>query len=281
MRKTILCMSLALLFLFGCSTPTDHDVSDDVYTSGLSTEPASEINTVPNTEMHTESPTESIISFDTDPGMYLETYTDESTSDYLDYYLFVPENADFNMPLVVFLHGDGEVLNPRNLENYGPVKAAKMIYGEDFPFIALYPCTRVYSWVDEPIPQTLMGLIKSISERMASDPERIILTGHSRGSSGVWNMLSLYGDYFSAAVPISCGPSTKLQYETVSKVPIKAVAGTIGEYEINYGKAMRKTVDKLIEFGGCAEMIYMDNLDHSGTSFGAFTDTMFDWMFSQ
>ena len=278
--KIICILLLSTLLLCGCA---EHPQYPTDQTESLSTLPTfvSEVTTADNTELPEILPTEPDPVFTVESGTHFERYHDELTSDYLDYYLFVPENADFNMPLVVFLHGDGEVLNPKNLENYGPIKAARGIYGEKYPFIALFPCTRLYSWVDNPIPQTLMGLINSVSDSLKIDKNRIILTGHSRGSSGVWNLLSTYGDYFSAAVPISCGPSTTIKYENLAKVPIRAFVGTIGEYEIKYGNAMARTVNKLLELNADAELIYLENQDHSNTSHAAFAKETFEWILSQ
>lgn len=289
MKRSIY-VSLIVVFLITALlgfAPTDSSDSTILFESADQTAPlpsetvATEAPTEAPTEVPTEPPTEPVPIFDIASGTYVESYSDENTGDYLDYYLFVPDNADFNMPLVVFLHGDGEVRYPETLKDYGPVKCAKQLYGDSYPFIALYPCTRVFSWVDDPIPQTLMGLIEHITDKVQSDPEHIILTGHSRGSSGVWNMLSLYGDYFSAAIPISCGPSTKLDYDMVSTVPVKAAVGTVGEYEIHYGNEMKKTVNKLLQMGADAELIYLWNCGHGDTSTAAYTQEMFDWMLAQ
>jgi predicted peptidase len=275
MKKYII-VFLALIFLFcGCTdqpaetlTPTEPPIF---------TQPPTE----PPTEAPTDPPTEPIHYLGVDPGSFLETYKDEHTSNYFDYYLHIPEHATENMPLFVFLHGDGEVAKPWSLENYGPIQSAREIYGEEFPFIAIFPCTRMQSWVSGNIPETLKGLIDYTADRFKCDTERIILTGHSRGSIGVWNMVSLYGNFFSCAVPISCGPDTNMNYENCANVPIRAVVGMVGELENNYGAAMKRTVDKLTELGGTAEIIVMESLAHEQTSTATYTEEMFEWMLSQ
>lgn len=231
------------------------------------------------TELPTTAATEPPIV--AEPGSYLETYTDPETEAYLDYYIHFPNHATADMPLLVFLHGDGEVAQPWLLENYGPIQAAREIYGEDFPFIAVFPCTRMASWTSGRIPATLMGLIEHIAEQYQVDRDKIMLTGHSRGAIGVWNLINRHGDYFSCAVPISCGPGIVLDYALVSQVPLRAVVGTVGELEVNYGQAMQRTVNALTEAGGEAEIIVMKGQTHQQTSTAAYTQEIFEWMLEQ
>lgn len=220
------------------------------------------------------------LSLDIAPGSYLLKYEDEITGDYLDYYIFIPENAEISMPLVVFLHGDGEINQPETLENYGMIGKAREIYGERYPFIALSPCTRVASWTDGTIPETLKGLIDQTAETYLVDRNRIIITGHSRGAMGVWYMISTYGDYFSAAVPISCGASVQLDFDSCATVPVLAFVGDTGEDEYKYRLAMERIIYCIQEAGGKAELIILDNAVH-GQTHAAYTAETFWWMLDQ
>lgn len=136
------------------------------------------------------------LSISVSAGSHCRRYTDETTKRFLDDYLFVPKNAVKDMPLVIFLHGDGEVNNLDILENFGLIASAREIYGDEFPFIAISPCTREYSWINNKIPVTLKGLIDTIVTECEIDPNHIIITGHSRGAIGAWHMVNLYGDFF-------------------------------------------------------------------------------------
>jgi len=234
----------------------------------------------PVSETAAESPTESVVNLVVAPGSYLEKYIDPNTADYLDYYLHIPANATESMPLFVFLHGDGEVGKPEYLNNYGPMLTARSLYGDEFPFIAIFPCTRTTSWVNGTIPDTLMGLIEHIAERFSADRDRIMLGGHSRGAIGVWHLISQYGDYFSCAVPVSCGAGTYMNYENCAKVPVRAMVGTIGD-DIEYGWAMQYIVGVITECGGSAELIRLENCTHGQSCIAAFTEDTFEWMLSQ
>lgn len=278
MKKIISIVILLFLILCGCTQVSDKPTQPSIAPTEAITVPPTESPTEPPTELPTEPPTEPIISIDMEAGSYLERYEDSETDNYFDYYLHIPNNAIEGMPLFVFLHGDGEVALPIRLENYGPIKAAREIYGEDFPFIAIFPCTRVQSWTNGTIPQTLMNLIDYTVERFQSDTSRIMLTGHSRGSIGVWYLISEYGDYFSCAVPISCGPTTELDYEKCATVPVRAIAGKVGELENRYGYAMKWAVANIVECGGDAEIIVLDNVNHMKSSTLAYTQELFEWM---
>lgn len=226
------------------------------------------------------NPTEPDLTLNLDAGSYLLKYTDQDTGDYLDYYLFVPEYAEINMPLVIFLHGDGEIGQPESLKNYGMIQKAREIYGNQHPFIAISPCTRVASWTDGSIPKTLKGLIDQTIELYSVDTNHIIITGHSRGAMGVWYMVSTYGDYFSAAVPISCGASVQLDFDICATVPVLAFVGDSGEDEYRYRLAMEGIIYCIHEANGKAELIILDDATH-GETHAAYTADVFQWMLEQ
>lgn len=271
----------ALLLFTGCGS----EINNQTDTTPRNTESSAECTlpiyiteTTPASQTETTMPD---LSLSVESGSFLMRYTDENTTDYLDYYLFIPENAEINMPLIVFLHGDGEVNKIEALENYGLMVKAREIYGNEFPFIAIFPCSRVYSWTEGSIPETLFGLIESTVEDCSIDRDRIIITGHSRGSMGTWNMISTYGDYFSAAVPVSCGADVTLDYAICAKVPVLAFAGTSGEMEYKYQNAMRRIVQHLTDAGGIAELVILQGCTHGDTSEYAYTEETFRWMLEQ
>lgn len=271
MKKYILL--LLLVFLCGCSARdmSETETAESPTTQYADTEPA-EYTTV---AAQTTEPDNSI---SVPAGSHCRSYVDSDTGDYLDYYLFVPENAEKNMPLIVFLHGDGEVGDVEVLQDFGMIHSAREIFGEDFPFIAISPSTRVYSWISGTIPDTLKGLIDTISEECEIDPERIILTGHSRGAIGTWHMVSVYGDYFSAAVPVSGDYEGWLNYDNLSSIPIWTIAGSHDTY---YLDSMHSLVDGIRWNGGDVQFSIIDDCYHGETSTRAYTAEVFEWMCAQ
>lgn len=239
--------------------------------------------TLPETEpssesiMETEPAIQPDLSISVSAGSHCRRYTDETTRRYLDYYLFVPENAVKDMPLVIFLHGDGEVNNLDILENFGLIASAREIYGNEFPFIAISPCTREYSWINNPIPVTLKGLIDTIVAECEIDPDRIIITGHSRGAIGTWHMINLYGDFFSAAVPVSSRYAGKLNEDNMNSVPIRAMAGD----REGCIREMQALTDRINQAGGNVEFVTIEDCKHGPASSKAFTIETFTWMLEQ
>lgn len=279
MKSVFIEIILTSILICGCSV-ANSPVETDISTSPM-------INNTVNTDIanaivpHTSDPIQTDgpdSAFPIASGTHLMRYEDESIFSYMDYYLFIPENAKSNMPIIVFLHGDGQVGRQDTLENYGMMESARSIYGEDYPFIAVYPCTRIASWTDYPIPEMLIGLIESTIALCSADPQQVIITGHSRGAIGVWNMISTYGDYFAAAVPVSCGSDSDLNYSMCAKVPVLAIAGLSGDMEIRFQRQMHSIVEALIQVGGKAELMLLEDSDHSDTCTDAYTVEVFQWM---
>ena len=281
-QKIAILIASAFIVLTGCTVPASE--------SALTTIPIAA--TAELTESPMKSPTESVLTtiaptemtpplIDIPAGSHLFRFTSEKTGDYLDYYLFVPENAVAGMPLVVFLHGDGEVGKIEALESYGPILNLREHYGEDFPCILVSPCTRQASWTNGTIPGTLMDMIDFVADECDADTSRVAITGHSRGAMGVWYLISEYGDYFSAAVPVSCGTDTVLNYENVTKVPVYALAGDNDKYENIYKRDMETLVLNIQAENGSAVFECLEGCNHIDTLTAAYSKALIEWMLEQ
>ena len=203
------------------------------------------------------------------------------TGDYLDYWISVPEGAVEGMPLLVFLHGDGNRALPESLENNAIQRKIGEIYGDSAPFITLMPNTRLYSWTEGSIEKTLIALIDSIAETYACDPEKIMLTGHSRGSIGTWYYISEYPEKFSAAAPISCGCDEALDYEAMAEVPVWGFCGNVGRDGTHYLPAMERIAENINAAGGSAQIDILMGCDHAAAEAAAYTEELFEWLLSQ
>lgn len=230
----------------------------------------------------TDPPEPTIPPLGVDAGSYLERFDSNTYGDYLNYYIHVPENAVINMPLIIYLHGDGEVNNPESLLEYGTLSFAKDLYGEEFPFIILEPNTRVRSWTSGNIPELLVELIEFATEQYSINADKVILTGFSRGAMGVWDMISTYPQYFSAAVPIS-SPQQKghIYYLNAAKVPVWTFAGDIGETERWYHQFLEENVQMIRACDGYGKFTVLKDCDHGHAPSMAFTSELFDWMLAQ
>ena len=214
-------------------------------------------------------------------GDFCSQYT-SNTNDYtMDYWIFVPENAVPGMPLIVFLHGIGEVGKIEEIPEYGPIAAAKSLYGDEYPFVALYPNTKTDSWCLDPIHGTVMEIIQSVVDTYSIDTEHIIISGHSLGAIGTWYMLSEYGDYFSAAVPVSCGCLEQLDLTKCAQVPIWGFVGDSDQFEPVYEAQMRWLMRCIASENGNAKLTILTGDTHIDTKMSPFTPETFLWMLSQ
>lgn len=266
---------LTALLLTGCS-PAEAPPTT-VLTAPPSTVEIPETTIPPETTLPPE--TEPLFP---EPGDHPLRYDSEATGDYLEYYLHIPEGVTEGMPLVIFLHGDNEVDHMEGLSSPDYIANARGIYGDALPFIALTPCTRQISWVLDPIRETLMELIEYTVETCQIDREKIILTGHSRGAIGTWNLISLYGSYFSAAVPISCDCGDRvIDYKKAAEVPVWAFVGGQGDLDTKYYPAINYMCAQINHQGGSAELTVLWEDYHGDTCEHAFTDQLFTWILAQ
>lgn len=282
--KSICFVQIASL-LCGCAAntyvpQTDPTVlaSECIATDPIVTEPPVTFEpTIP-----TEPPEPTIPSLGETPGSRLESYYSEEYEDYLNYYLHIPQDAVEGMPLIVYLHGDGEVNDPHSLPERGISKFVREIYGEDFPFILLEPNTRIESWTAGNIPKLLFDLINRVAICYSVDMDKIILTGHSRGAIGVWDMISIYGGFFSAAVPVS-SPHQKghIDYIKAAEVPVWTFAGDIGSTERWYHKYLAQNVDQISVLGGFGKFTILKSCDHGEAKIAAYVEETFEWMLAQ
>jgi predicted peptidase len=113
------------------------------------------------------------------------------------------DTADW--PLVLFLHGGGE--SGSDLEKVKAIGLPKHITaGEAFPFVTLAPQNRhVRGFWDV----TAVGqLLDSIEATTSIDPDRIYVTGLSRGGLGAWMLAMQNPGRFAALAPV-CGAVPK------------------------------------------------------------------------
>ena len=291
-RFYLIVISTIILIIFMCSCNSS-DVTDtqSFITGSTGAEPTNPIipsyDVPPSTSVLMSDPTIPSSSaclihyLDCDPGSYQFTFKSDRYYEQMTYWLLVPENAQHEMPLIIFLHGLGELGKISEMENFGMIEMAREIYGESYPFIALNPCLPSHDWTYGNYPALLKELIDYICMEYSIDPDKIILTGHSLGSIGTWHMLSLYGDYFSCAVPVSCGYDGFLNYDNLAKVPILAFAGDGDEHELGYQVGMNYIISYINQFGGCAELKILEGQHHGMTKTGAYSTEVFEWMLSQ
>jgi len=125
------------------------------------------------------------------------------------YMVYEPEVASEKLPLLLFLHGGGETGNSQKRHNqlskavkHGPGKLIR--YGQwepPTPMIVVSPQTTDGWWRPEMVHEFIGYLV----DNYPIDRSRIYLTGLSRGGTGCFDYINMYGDkaYVAAMLPIA------------------------------------------------------------------------------
>ena len=286
MKKCIILTVICVAIFCGCVSHSQ-ETTQPTESFDLPESTATEISE-PVTEPTTESPAEYSTQPSTqpapallnvEPGAFLLHYEDQEIDDYVKYYLYVPENAVENMPMIIFLHGFGETFNPGYLLDYGMINNVREIYGDEFPFFVLYPNAHYYSWSDWTMPDVLISLIDHVCEEYAINRDKIIITGHSNGARGAWYMASEYSEWFSAVVPICGGSFAEVNCENLLNLPIRAYIGHTGEDMVAKNE-IEKIMEQIEALGGSIELITLEG-NHADMKTLPFTKELFDWMLAQ
>lgn len=277
MKRFYISILLLLFFVSGCAS-ADQNIPDD---TTLSTTASTTVPTTVPTTAATEPPTvptENPNLLHVESGAFHGRFEKPGFYGSLEYYIHIPENAEKNMPLIVFLHGDGEIRKINAMKSIALVENAKTYYGENYPFIAIAPCRVTDSWCDSPNPRVLCDLIEDTAAQYEIDRDRIIITGFSSGAMGTWYMITNHTELFSAAVPISCPNEYPILYDNIKNVPIW---GFVGELEDYYKRKMTEIVDKTVQLGGDARLTIVPEMPHTGMDAAAYTQEVIEWMISQ
>ena len=198
----------------------------------------------------------------------------------IQYWLNIPDSARDGMPLVIFLHGDGEINRPDALKKLKPVNFITSEYSGK-PFIFIAPITTSADWVSSSRVISLKGLIDKIVKDYKIDSNNIYIMGISRGAIGTWNMVDKYPNFFRAAVPISCCQYKDNKPENFLHTKILAISGNVGENgDAYYNKCMTYFVGDINKVGGNAEKKTYRGQTHSTITAAVDYNEVLSWMFS-
>ena len=203
-----------------------------------------------------------------------------NVSESLRYYLYYPPGfdaaADHSFGLLLFLHGGGE--SGQNLEvlaENGPPKM--LVDGQEFPYLVLAPQNPYEKrwWNVRAVKQ----LLDSVVEENRVDPNRIYLTGLSRGGSACWELAVQYPDTF-AAMMVVCG-MTPIPYASwIDKdMPIWVFHGT--EDPVIPFSESEDMVAKLRQMGYDVTFTAYEGVGHNAWDQAYLTPGLFEWFAKQ
>jgi predicted peptidase len=133
------------------------------------------------------------------------------------YQVYVPIDyrPDKSWPVALFLHGSGERGDDGAKQTQVGIGSAIRADRARFPMIVVMPQARADThWTGAMAAQAVSALDQSMAE-FNGDPQRVYLTGMSRGGQGVWLVAAANPGKFAAIAPI-CG---YLRLKTPADIP--------------------------------------------------------------
>lgn len=145
-------------------------------------------------------------------NVYLHAYGDSPA---ISYWIYFPDKVYKNLPLIMFIPGNGTQGNDYNNYVpgdtsgsaiwYGPIKEV-LEYGAKYNAIVIHP--QVPNGYDV---RNVMGdfrlLANAVANTLKADKKKISIIGFSHGCYGLMDDINSNRSYYAAAVPIGCAPS--------------------------------------------------------------------------
>ncbi len=225
------------------------------------------------------------ITEETKAGGLTEGVLRTSAVSQLRYLLYTPENPRENMPLILYLHGGSG--KGDDLSLLLSVESLPKFLQEGETAVDAYvvmpqlPADKK-GWVE--IAAALEELIAEMEAKYGVDADRVSLTGHSMGGTGVWSMVLKKSELFSAAAPLS--GSVRLtggqDLQAISDLPIWAFAGT--EDTIVPPASSVQAVERLQQKNAAAKITLLEGDTHFDVPTSVYLDEKTDllgWLIRQ
>ena len=191
----------------------------------------------------------------------------------LTYLAATPQELAPRWPLLIFLHGRGEVGGDLDqVTVHGPIKAAVDL--GPLPFLVIAPHLTVDVYWD---PLWVRAVIDDARDRWPVDPERIYLTGLSLGGHGTWDTAAAYPDLFAAIAPIS-GQGNPEGACRLRDTPIWSFHGDRDDVVPAAGN--QAMVDAVRACGGMPELTLYPDRGHDAWSETYASPRLYSWLLS-
>lgn len=188
------------------------------------------------------------------------------TDSTIRYALYSPSsaNSNSNVPLIVWLHGSGEINTSESaFKNSGLLATLNSWTLDGFNAYVLCPISPSYSWSNS--KNAVYDLINKIVKEKNINPNRIILVGHSMGAMGVFQVADGKSNFFSSyAILSGYGSNVDLNQFKNKNVKIYVGNPSYGEdtTSYNYTNSTLKS--------------YFGNVEVLNTSHGGLPKTVFN-----
>lgn len=194
--------------------------------------------------------------------------------------LYRPEKIEGNLPLIIQLHGAGEVGNGGEdlviVERHGISNLLKA--GKEYPCIIAMPqCPSDSFWAAE-IPN-FYRFVKHLLEVYPVDTHKISLTGLSMGGYGTWFTAMRYPHIFAAIAPV-CGGGMEWRADVLD-MPIWAWHGSEDEAVFPSGSMNMIHEIRRLGINKCdVRLTIVDGVAHDVWD-NAYQDELMQWLLAQ
>lgn len=257
--STLVAILMIFLILCGCTAVSEDEV--------ILEEPIVEMDVLPTP-----------VLLSCESGTHRFTFYD-SNNFKVEYLIRIPDGATEDMPLIVSMHGQGELLKPHLItEKFGVIGEANEL--NENRFIIVQPCAS-YAWHVKKQAEAVLELIDYIEVEYKTDNNRAILTGHSLGAIGAWCYGEWYTDRWAAIVPVSNKPVLKINNLLNSNVPVWVIWSTSDVKSNRDG--MMKGYEQLSSANPEREVRYsvFERVDHGKMGSEPYNTEFFDWCFER
>ena len=203
----------------------------------------------------------------------------------LPYRLFAPEGAA-KLPLVLFLHGRGEVGrdNEKNVSFGARHLAGAQVQGVQRCFVLAPQASDGWDRPQKGAPEgaptqaeLIVALLDELAGRLPVDRKRLYVTGLSMGGWGTCHMLVAHGEMFAAGAPI-CGAGPEFA-EGIGAKPVWIFHGN-ADVTVPV-QASREMVKALRALGHEPLYTELDMVGHVSWPWAYTDDRMIRWLFEQ
>jgi len=184
--------------------------------------------------------------------------------------------------LVIYLHGGSScgTDNETQMGEPGIDSIARYLVEQDLPAVFVVPqCgNRTKGWGG--MAADVKRLLDYVAQQETADETRIYIFGGSMGGTGTWKMLSLYPDYFAAAMPCAGNPKG-MSAENVATTPVYTVMGLADKI---MGSDVRTTVETFVgQLEALGDEVRYETVagwTHETTCIQSYSAERLDWVFS-
>ena len=177
----------------------------------------------------------------------------------IPYYVYVPEGAQENLPVMLYMHGgSAHGTSKSSWLNYG---LPNMISNREVTPQGIIICPYIRNFEGDNIGQGLIELTNSVVNEYKADTNRISLSGHSYGAITGYKMVNNNPNYFSAFVPISGWSQANNQ--SFNNVNVWAFHGSNDNSGSTSCSGAQKQVNYINSSGGNASMYIFKGGGHA------------------